>query len=315
MNILEKQLDVDARLTASQKRYTALIEAANDQHLATETFIRNNGDYARSEQGQVVLAEYRDKELKLQAVLDAEKQINESLVDELAGLVHEFHNPDLLAQYKLMDECKARLSALEQALEKAEEPAVVVVDTVSPLREELQTSLVNKALGQNVDKELDRLEKAIIKAENTDAAANSDALAAQAMHSATVQGLESKIATERVKLAELQDYCQFIKLSLLRDKAAVTSELYADAAQTTITELFRLLALDAEITRLDKQNRNSGMLPGNLWEICLPRAKTPTPKQTFGGTGGHLINRSKVGIDFTGAANQLRGELLAEGFR
>jgi hypothetical protein len=213
----------------------------------------------------------------------------------------------------MLDAPQAQLAALEQALAKAqnETPTLAIIDTAAALRDELQNCLVNKALGQDVGKELERLEKAITKAETSDTAANSETLAAQNRHDATIAGLETKILTERISLADLEEDANVIKAVLLGDKAKSIGSAYAQAAQKALTELLKLMAVDAEIMKIT--GRASLQLPPANWDIALPKIAGMVQYRHY--SGQYYIDSERVGLDIGQASEALKAELANEGFR
>ena len=222
MNRIRQKAALKTQLAESQARLNELTENLSDAGLNTKTFINGTDrDFRQTDEGKAALAEFTAKEAELKALYDTEKASHAQLQSDYDAIILTFTQADLAEQYNQIDTTGAQLQTLITALDRAqsEAPTLETVNTAAPLRDELQNCLVNKALGQDVGKELERLEKAIAKAETSDTMANAEVMTAQARHSATVSGLEDKIALERTQLADLKKDAQVIKAALLADKA------------------------------------------------------------------------------------------------
>jgi hypothetical protein len=314
MNKIRQKSALKTQLSESRSRLDVLTENLSDAKLNTKSFIMNTPDeFLQIAEGKAELAEFTTKEAEAKALHDTEKLTNTKLQAEFDAISLVFTVADLSEQYNQIDTAKAQLEALEQALDRAqtETLSLSTVDTASAVRDELQNCLVNKALGQDVGKELERLEKAITKTEANDTAVNSETLAAQNRHDATIAGLEAKILTERIYLADLIEDANIIKAVLLGDKSKAIGSAYAQAAQKALTELLKLMALDAEIVTIT--GRPSGLLPPANWDVALPKiAGMPRYKHY---DGQYLIDAERVGLNIGEASAALKVELTHEGFR
>lgn len=321
INLIEERDTLKNKLSECQKKLEALTDAINNTKSETTMFKINYGeDYRRNEEGLAELDALNAKESSLQAQYDAEKANFDNLTDELKNSVIEFTQTDLRAAYISIDTTKKQINALAAALDQAKqksESTPDIIDTVTPLKAELQACLVSAALGVDVEKDISRMEKAITKAEASDSAVNEATLTTSKRLADTITGIESRLNDERLALSNFEIYEAMIKHGLMIDVAKELSKEYAEHAQQAVTTLLRLMALDRIIASVSGVNpmRNSGELSQAEWSLALPKTKSIESKLKMRGDGGHYVNVERWMIDLDDITKEVKNELQAKGMR
>ncbi len=212
-----------------------------------------------------------------------------------------------------MKEIAAKVSVIESAIDRANAEVFAEPSrTADALKAERQSALVDEALGQGIRKDFAKLEAAIAKAEQADAALNAETNAAKKRNAEQQAGLVARLKATQAELLQIEADRHALILSLIKQMTTEAAKAYGGYAVAAIEAFSRLAALDLLHLELTGYKNQTGVLPNVNQSIKLPAAlglKPIASKRHL--VDGYLIDSFKNMLLLDGHAADIRSELEA----